>query len=138
MTIAILRVAAMFAAGLPFKTTRSATLPWAITPRESACSSWAPRRPAAARGFPRCDCPGQGRRPCRLERQSRGEHRRYAQYRDGHDPGPGDPARFPEGHMEMRSALRLLFLLLVTACDRGAPARRSAGAYDLILKGGWI
>ncbi len=33
---------------------------------------------------------------------------------------------------------RLLFLLLLSGCGRGAPASRSDGPYDLILKGGWI
>src|SRR5437899_5896907 len=47
MTIAMLRVAPMPPAGLALRTTRSATLPWAIMPSESACSSCAPRRVAA-------------------------------------------------------------------------------------------
>ena len=39
--------------------------------------------------------------------------------------------------MEMRQNLRLLFLLGVTACSMGTPARTD-GPYDVILKGGWI
>src|SRR6266513_2174789 len=101
----------------------------------------APRRPAAARGFPRHDRPGQSRGPRRPERQSRGEHRRYPQHRIGHDPGPGDPARFPESHMEMSYRLSaigyLVFLSLLTACGMGDSAR-SDGPYDVILKNGWI
>src|SRR5439155_12604632 len=73
----------------------------------------------------------------RPQRQSSGGHRRYPQHRDGHDPRPDDPAGFPEVHMEMRQNLRLLFLLGVTACSMGTPARTD-GPYDVILKGGWI
>jgi len=39
--------------------------------------------------------------------------------------------------MEMRWRLSLLFLLSVSACDRG-PAPAGRRPYDLILKGGWI
>src|SRR5438477_5118385 len=95
------------------------------------------RRAAVARGLAWHAGAWQGRRPGRDHRQCRRQHPHHTQHRDGHDPRPDDPAGFPEDHMEMTRNLRLLFLLVVTACGIGTPARTN-GPYDVILKGGWI
>src|SRR5206468_1133617 len=92
----------------------------------------------AHRRLPRVPAIARSSKPVRprARRQPGGEHRGHAPHRLGHAPGTDPLPRLAEENMD-KVRLALAAIVLLGGCGKRETAS-GTGAYDLVLKNGWI